>query len=271
MKNLIFRFSVIALIFTTIVGCEEELLVYDVDNGQTLSNFANSSATLPVPEDGESYTIVVESSTRSDQDRAIQINVDNNSTALPAEYTIDQSTLIIPAGEFVGNIVVRGNFDEIPDLTTTTLVLNLIGIGNSDLTGNRSTFTLSFFKKCDSDLAGTYDVLSSGESTDGAPVNNPIVDFPYTVQIIKKEGTDLQYIISDGVAGLYIEWYGAPYGYTFETEGNFQDVCGSLSGSWVEAFGSTINLTGTDNGDGTLTITWVNGFGDTATATYTKQ
>ena len=49
MKNLIFRFSVIALIFTTIVGCEEELLVYDVDNGQTLSNFANSSATLPVP------------------------------------------------------------------------------------------------------------------------------------------------------------------------------------------------------------------------------
>lgn len=271
MKNIIYRFSVIALIFTTIIGCEEDLIVYDVDNGQTLTNFANTSATLPVPESGASYTIMVESNTRSDQDRAIQISVDPSSTALPAEYTIDQSTLIIPAGEFVGNIVVRGNFDEIPDLTTTTLVLNLLGVGDSDLTGNRSTFSLSFFKQCDSDLAGTYDVLSSGSSTDGAPVNNPIVDFPYTVEITKDEGSDLDYTISDGVAGLYIEWYGAAYGYTFETEGNFQDVCGSLSGSWVEGFNSTINLTGTDNGDGTLTITWVNGFGDTATATYTKR
>ncbi|CAM4346757.1 hypothetical protein [Gillisia hiemivivida] len=271
MKNLIYRFSIIALIFTALVGCEEDLIVYDVDNGQSLTAFSNSSATLPVPENGATYTLRVEAITRSNQDRAIQLNVDPSSTAAPAEYTIDQSTLIIPAGEFVGMVKISGNFDEIPDLTTTTLVLNLEGIEGGTLVGSKSTFTLSIFKQCDSDLAGVYTAVSSGESTDSAPVNNPIEDFTYTVTISKVEGSELEYTISDGVAGLYIEWYGAAYGYTFETEGNFQDVCGSLSGSWVEGFGSTINLTGTVNDDGTLTISWVNGFGDSATAIYTRQ
>lgn len=271
MKNLIYRFSVIALIFTTIVGCEEELLIYDADNGQTLINFANSSATLPVPEDGASYIVRVESSTRSDQDRAIQISVDSSSTAEPAEYTIDQSTLVIPAGEFIGEVKITGNFDEIPDLTTTTVVLNLDGIDGEALVGPRSTFTLSMFKKCDSELEGVYTAVSAGESTDGAPVNNPIEDFSYTVTITKDEGSDLDYTLSDGVAGLYIEWYGAAYGYTFETEGKMQDVCGNLSGSWADAFGSTVELSGTVNEDGTLTISWVNGFGDSATAVYTRQ
>jgi hypothetical protein len=266
-KIVILAFLSLALM----TSCEEDLVIYDVDNGQSLSALASDSGTLPVPAEGSTFSLPVEVSTRSTADRAISVSVDPSSTALPAEYTIDNSSLVIPAGEFNGTILISGNFEEIPDLTTTTLVLNLDSVEGAVVAEGDSSFTLSMFKQCPSDLAGTYVVVSSGQSTDGAPVNNPLVDFSYTVEITKVDGTDLDYVISDGVAGVYQDWYCAPYGYCFETEGNFQDVCDSLSGSWVEAFGSTVSLTGSVNPDGTLTISWENGFGDTATGVYTKQ
>lgn len=132
-----------------------------------------------------------------------------------------------------------------------------------------STFRTRVLVSCSSDLAGSYSVLSSGTSTDSEPINNPITDFAYDVVITDNGGGN--YTISDGVAGLYMEWYCTPYGYCFETEGNFTDICGDLSGTWTEAFGCDITLTGTDNGDGTLSINWSNCFGDSATAIYTKQ
>lgn len=120
---------------------------------------------------------------------------------------------------------------------------------------------------CPSDLGGTYNVISDGTSTDpGVP--GPAVNFPYTVTITDNGGGN--YSISDGVAGLYINWY-TQYGYSFETAGSFSDVCGTLSGSWVEAFGCQVDLTGTVNEDGTLNIHWENCFGDKADAVYTPQ
>ena len=76
--------------------------------------------------------------------------------------------------------------------------------------------------------------------------------------------------MSDAFAGVYQDWYCAPYGYCFETPGAFSDTCGVLSGTFLDYFESTVVLTGTNNFDGTLTISWSNGYGDTATATYTK-
>lgn len=123
---------------------------------------------------------------------------------------------------------------------------------------------------CSSDLGGTYTVLSSGSSTDPGPAPdiNPIVDYPYTVVLTDNGGGN--YTISDGFAGLYLLWYDI-YGITGETPGNFTDICGELSGTWGEPFGTDVTLTGTVNPDGTLSITWTNGYDDTAEAVYTKQ
>ena len=254
-----------------LTSCEEDLVIYDAEDGQTVATFGGpSSATLPVPPEGAFYELPVQVTTASDSDRSISVSVDASSTAAAAEYTIDPSSLVVPAGEFVGSIRITPNFDEIPDLTTTTIVLNLDAVEGGTIDNVRTSFELNIFKKCDSDLAGTYDVLSTGSSTDSATGFPTVTDFPYVVEITKSADSDIEYTISDGVAGVYIEWY-TVYGYTFETEGNFTDVCQTLSGSWQDAFGSTINLTGTDNGDGTLTINWVNGFGDTCTAIYTKR
>lgn len=143
------------------------------------------------------------------------------------------------------------------------------GTGTNIATTVLFTILINYPVSCPSDLAGNYSVVSSGMSTDGAPVNNPLVDFPYNVVITDNGGGS--YTISDGVAGVYQDWYCAPYGYCFETAGAFTDVCGTLSGSWTEAFGCQVDLTGTVNEDGTLTIHWDNCFGDSADAVYTPQ
>jgi hypothetical protein len=125
---------------------------------------------------------------------------------------------------------------------------------------------ISYPVSCPSNLAGTYDVVSNGTSTDGQPA---AVDLPYTVTITDNGGGS--YTISDGVAGVYQYWYCSPYGYCFETEGSFTDICGELTGSWVERFGCQVDLTGTVNPNGTLSIHWVNCFGDEVNTVYTKQ
>ncbi|MCK0144655.1 hypothetical protein MWU78_03225 [Arenibacter sp. F26102] len=129
--------------------------------------------------------------------------------------------------------------------------------------------SLDYIVSCPSDLGGNYSVVSSGTSTDGAPVNNPLVDFAYDVVVTDNGGGN--YSISDGVAGVYQDWYCEPYGYCFETAGTMTDVCGDLTGTWTESFSCEINLTGTVNPDGTLSIQWENCFGDSATAVYTPQ
>ncbi|TRO67040.1 hypothetical protein [Christiangramia sabulilitoris] len=268
MKKIINKIPALLLLMVVLVSCEYEPIIFDNENGLTAVNFKASSGTLPVPAEGSTFEIPVTVTTVSTSDRTINYSVDESSTASPAEYSITEA--VIPAGSYVGSIVVTGNFDAIPDLTTTTVVVNLEGVEGGDSVDTRNKFSLNLFKKCPSDLAGIYQVSSTGASTD-AGTGFPTVDgFAYTVSIEKKEGSDLEYVISDGVAGVYIEWYSG-YGYTFETEGEFIDVCDSLSGSWQDAFGSTIVLDGTVNEDGTLTINWTNGFGDSATATYTRQ
>lgn len=228
--------------------------------------FEASSATVPVQLNGTGQIDIKVYSTREvTSAKTFNVTVDESSSAVAASYTLP-STVVIPANSNEGTLSVSF-VDEGISNSGETLVINLSAADGDVFVGG--PITLNVVRDCPSDLAGTYIAVSNGTSTDAAPVNNPLVDFSYQVTVTKTDATS--YTISDGVAGVYQDWYCAPYGYCFETEGNFTDTCGVLTGSWVEAFGSTINLTGTDNFDGTLTISWVNGFGDTATATYTKQ
>lgn len=133
----------------------------------------------------------------------------------------------------------------------------------------KSPFLYSFNLACISDLAGTYNVLSSGTSTDTGPTSdeNPITNHPYTVNIISNNGGN--YTLSDAYGGLYLLWYDI-YGISGNYPGTFSDVCGTLSGTFQEPFGTTVNLTGTVNADGTLSIHWENGYGDFGDSIYTK-
>lgn len=119
------------------------------------------------------------------------------------------------------------------------------------------------------DISGTYNVISNGESTDSKPTNNPLVNFASTVTITQTGvGT---YELSDGWAGVYIEWYSI-YGNTEEEPQTlYLDVCNELNAEWTDIFGGGQTLTGKLNEDGTLTIRVDNVYGDYVDAVYTLQ
>lgn len=115
---------------------------------------------------------------------------------------------------------------------------------------------------CPSEIpAITYTAVSGGESTDGCPPVNPVVGNAYEVTLTALGGG--QYTMSDFSAGIYQEWYGACYGYTFETTGTLTDVCNTISLAATDAFGCAAIGAGTYDPDtGVITITWSNCFGD---------
>ncbi|PKH67592.1 hypothetical protein CXF59_06695 [Flavobacterium sp. ALD4] len=134
---------------------------------------------------------------------------------------------------------------------------------------NKYTLLQSYPVSCPSDLGGTYSVISSGMSTDSgpAPSKNPITNYPYEVTITDNGGGS--YTLSDGYAGLYQLWYDI-YSITRDYPGKFTDVCGTLSGSYIEPFSANVKLTGTVNADGTLSIRWENDYGDYGNSVFTK-
>ncbi len=196
-------------------------------------------------------------------------------TQFPADITMTVEDLIAAFSELTS----RDDF-QLGDQLIITAKLYLadgreIDLFNEDGTRNYGSdihtsavynAQISYPVSCPSDLGGTYTVVSNGTSTD--PGTPPAVNLPYTVTITDNGGGS--YTISDGVAGVYIYWY-SKYGYTFETKGSFTEICGNLSGSWTESFGCTIELEGTVNDDGTLSIHWENCFGDVVDAVYTPQ
>lgn len=153
------------LLFVATLGlltsCEEDLVVYDVNNGQAVATIVNGSQqTLPVPDTGDTAIIEVGVTTVSDVDRTISISVDESSTADPSEYDIQQSTLVIPAGSFTGQIEVAANFNAIPETGITTLVVNLDDVQGADALGATTTHQINFFRFCPfgegADFLGEY-------------------------------------------------------------------------------------------------------------------
>lgn len=146
MKKLIYKLPVLLMFLAVLVSCEEELVVYDVDNGQTLAQFSKASASLATPEEGASTEVEVRVTTKSSQERTVEVSVDESSTATADQYTI--SNLVIPAGSFVGTVTVSANFDALPEEGSSVLVLNIDDIAGSNAVVEKGTFTVEMFRKC---------------------------------------------------------------------------------------------------------------------------
>ncbi|WP_297706779.1 Calx-beta domain-containing protein [uncultured Eudoraea sp.] len=140
------------------------------------------------------------------------------------------------------------------------------------LTKTGSTYDVEYVGESSAftqDISGTYDVVSNGVAQDSGPVNNPLVNFASTATIT--DNGDGTFTLSDGWAGVYIDWYSI-YGNTEpEPQVLTVDVCAGISASWTDIFGGGQTLTGTVNTDGTLTIRIDNVYGDFVDAVYTPQ
>lgn len=259
MKKFLILF-IAAISMSIFTGCEED----DDFNPPNYVTFANNTQDFAVTQNGSgTFDVNVFTNTEIGSSRTFNIEVLESSSLGTDSYDVPES-VTVPGGSNVGTFTVSISDTNI-DNAGETLILGL-SEGNNFFVGEPVTVNVT--RDCPSDLAGTYSVLTSGQSTDGAAAD-PVVDLPYTVTITKT-GTNT-YSVSDIFAGIYIEWYCDAYGLCDETEGSFTDVCGILSSSFTEPFESDASLSGTNNGDGTLTISFENGFGDTATSVYTKM
>ena len=126
---------------------------------------------------------------------------------------------------------------------------------------------------CPSDLAGTYNSITSGTSTDGNANNNPLTDLAGTVTITETS-TPGTYDIIDATGGAYDAWYlMVYYGDPYPVPGVLSDACGSITiteidGPWGE---DIISSSGSVDSNGVITVTAMNSYGDEWTMVLTPQ
>lgn len=125
-----------------LVSCEEDLLVFDNENGQTAVSFGTTAYNLSVPEEGAVIEVPVNVTTLSDTDRTFNVSVDDSSTGGAANYSIGQLT--IPANSYNSILNVALNFDPLADGEVYTLNLNLDS--PSDGTSFNNSVAIEYFK-----------------------------------------------------------------------------------------------------------------------------
>jgi hypothetical protein len=280
MKNIFYKLSFIFLIVATIAGCEEDKVTFDVDGGSSLYQFtAATSNLLLVPEGTSTSTVEVGVTAKSDVERTIPVIIDATSTATAEQYSIDASSLVIPAGEFTGNIAITGNFDAVPDGVTVTLVLVLDESTGINILDGKSRHTVRIFRSCPTDLAGSYSVTTTYGYHDFLP------DFDiYTMDtnITGNPNVPNVYKVADFSGGLYSV---GPYAANYQTNAapaatrdlTFTVSCGNVS--WVnesDPWGAIVptpdGVNTYDEATGVLTISWTClGYGENGVSVYTKN
>lgn len=165
MKNfrILFMLAATVLFF---VACEKtEPIIFD--GGQTLAFFNKDASKLAVSIGATGTdTIKVGVTTLSDKPRTVKVLiVDSLTTADPANYTIENLEVTIPAGKYFGNLIINGTDNSV------TIQPELIGLKLVSITGtgilSKENHTVSVFQVCDvpdTFLVGQYkieDVLAT--------------------------------------------------------------------------------------------------------------
>ncbi|MBT8184361.1 MAG: hypothetical protein KJN76_05945 [Eudoraea sp.] len=144
------KYLLLILALVVLISCgEEEVVVYDVNGGQTLAQLSVTSVDLGTPAEGASVELEVQVTTKASTDRTVSLVADASSTATPDQYSI--SGLVIPAGEYTATVTISSNFEALPEEGATTLILNLTDVpGSNDIVFSNETLTVSLFRECPS-------------------------------------------------------------------------------------------------------------------------
>lgn len=163
MKKVLLTFIIA---FTAFSCSDAEPEVYKASDG-SLAYFTSGTSgsffiqEVPNPE----FLIEVGITTASSSDRSFSISIDpEETTATVSQYTIEQSSLFIPANSNVGYIKVIGNYENA--LTSgSKLVINLESVENGLLANFDTTYTLNIYQFCPfqvSDFLGSWNADEVG-------------------------------------------------------------------------------------------------------------
>lgn len=143
------------------VSCsDQDPEIYDAKNGSLIS-FTNGTVgsfyvqDVPDPE----YFIEVGVTTSSDVDRTFMLSVDlDNTTATNDQYSLDSATLFIPAGSFVGQIRILGDYAN-ATTSGSVLVLKFDSFEEGVIAGFDNVYKLNIYQFCPfnvSDFLGSW-------------------------------------------------------------------------------------------------------------------
>jgi hypothetical protein len=178
MKKFLFNISVFVFAASVLTSCEEDKVVLG-NNAQALAGFNTSSGNLTAADptqfdDPNFIEIEVGITTKSNVDRAIDIDVNTAlSSAVPAMYTIDESSLVIPAGEYTAKVKIFANFDALPETQRKSLILDLVSIDGMDLLDEqRDRFVVTLYRVCPRELPRNYVAFVTGSVGSATPQFN---------------------------------------------------------------------------------------------------
>ncbi|WP_445455409.1 hypothetical protein [Flavobacterium sp. HNIBRBA15423] len=262
-------------LFVATISCDntdDNLKKYEGEQallfGKSSSNLASSNSEVSFVE------VEVAVTNPSNSDKTISFQIDPSSTADASQYTIDQSTLVIPAGKSIGKVKITANYDNIPDGQTTTLVLKFET--NDYVLPNHDTHTVNLFRFCETDLAGSYSVTTTYGYHDFLPSYST-----NTMNVTIAETGVNRYKVDDFSGGLYsVGPYATNYGTGAAGAATLRDLtfvvnCGAISWTGESDPWGTIVAQGTNTYDpvtGVITISWYcNGYGENGVSVYTPQ
>ena len=110
MKN-IFKYIIAVAVVTSFSSCEEDLVIFDPDSGQTAVSFANTKYELSIPEEDLDIEIPVSVTTLSSTDRTFNVIVDSSTDGIANEYSLGTATIL--AGSYSGVLGVSFDYSEI--------------------------------------------------------------------------------------------------------------------------------------------------------------
>lgn len=173
----------------------------------------------------------------------------------------DGKTFSIPAGSLSIEVPFIVYDDEIEPDDKLQIVVSLVS-SSANISSNYKELVHQIRVVCPSDLAGSYNSVTSGTTPGGAYSN------VQKVITLTASGTG-KYLLNDMSFGVYTQIYGdaSPTGSIF-------DICEVISGDPAnkDQYNDPFTMNGSINsGTGVITITWSNTFGDTGTSVLTPQ
>lgn len=271
-------YNIVAILCVSLFfsSCESEDHGVDSNNytGTPFASFTNgTSGSYFVTPTSESFKIQIGATNTSDVDRTYRVIINETSTASDGvEFSLASNEVIIPAGEYFGEIIVNGIFAGTTS-EGSDLVLNITSTENEVMMN--STYTLNIVQKCISDLAGNYSVTTTYGYHDFLPNYNPNTAQAEIIAIDQEAGL---YEVFDFSGGLYsVGPYSSAYG-TSDFVVQFTENCGQIT--WEnqsDPWGAVIPLDGGVNSvdygaGGVVTISWFcEGYGENGVSIYTPQ